>query len=1145
MSPSPRRMRAAFWVGAAVGFTCAALPAAAQQRGTIRGVVTDATTLSPIVGAHLAVVGTRVATLTDREGSYTLANVPIGGVQVRARMLGYTSVLLAVTVGVDEPAVVDLTLSPSVILLDEIVVTGAGGETQRKQLGNTIAKIDAKTIENAPVQTFSEAIAAREPGVQILPSTGLAGEGARIRIRGNASLSQNNEPVVYVDGVRIDNGGGFTYADAGGAGTPSRLDDINPEVIDRVEILKGAAAATLYGSEANAGVIQIFTKKGSAGRPRFSFRVEQAITNYPRSANKALAGFARYATDAECIAAETPTRGTGAPTACRTVIGVAERLSAIFGETVTPYQVFEKDFINELFGTGYGATYSGSVTGGGETAVYHVAARFASENGPIDVARLDPLAGTRDLNRKAQGSASLSLFPRERFQLRVGALYTDVHHETPNNANNIYGVVSSAINSKPEQADCERSRLRGLGGSWGQDPSRRSRCAGPGDPWGSGAFITTREAAYQETTQDAEHFYSNVGVGYLASPSVKLDLTVGMDVTNANDAELLPFGYNVDVYTTNRVLGQKTVGTRNHRNFTVDGKAAWTAKVNQFSSNLIVGTQGFVTRTRIKGLQGWDFPGRGLEVAEAGAQRNITESFNSVVNLGALAQEQISYDDWAFLTLGARWDRNSAFGESSPWAFYPKVNFSVVPSDLPTWNVPVVSTLRVRGAIGKSGLQPGAFDKLPTFVAIGSEIGPAFVPGNLGNSDLKPEVSTEYEAGAEIGVLNNRAGLDLTYWRRDTRDALVPRQFPATGGYIATQLVNIGSLQSSGWDLKLNALVLDRPDVSISVFANGAFLSQTIRSMGSAPVIKAGGSYPRYRNFLHGPDTLYSAPGVIDEIRYYAPGALLGAQIIPACAGNPTYRGGPNAGTLRPCYRPGATVPYDTNGDGQPDTEAELLAYLAVPRSPDALGLNPMFDDEDGDLDRLDHYYGKPMPDWQGAFGANVTIRRNLQVNLLFEYKAGNYTVTNLTDAFRKANPVIGRNIRGVAEVEATLLNPASTPEQRAAAAMDWALKYKALSPYDGMNQNEYGDFIRWREVGVTYNAPASFAARFGVENLAFSITGRNLALWTGYTGIDPEQNSIGRGGSVTLRDNNYLDAVDGWGVPLPRRFTFSVRFGL
>jgi TonB-linked SusC/RagA family outer membrane protein len=1111
--------------------------ALAQQTGAVSGIVRDATSQLALPGAQIAVVGTRIATITDPRGAYALRNVPAGRWVIRARVPGYTSATDSIEIIADTTGTLDFALRASVILLDEVVVTGAGNAVERKQLGNTIATVDARTIENAPVQSFSQAIAAREPGVQVLPSSGLAGEGARIRIRGNASLSQSNEPVVYVDGVRVDNGGGFTYAGAGGGGTPSRLDDINPETIDRIEILKGAAAATMYGSEANAGVIQIFTKKGSAGPTRFTFRSDQGISRNPHGAFKPLAGFARFADTTACVAA-----GNTA-TACRTTIGVADRLSAIYGRPIAPFQVFTTDAIDDFFGTGSQSTYSGTVTGGNDVGHYLVAARLTREDGPFTMEHVDPAALARDLNRKSFGSASVTVFPTERLELRTSAMFTDIHHETPNNGNNIYGVLSSAQNSKPEQADCEESRKLGIGGPWGQDAAHPGRCAGPGDPTGAGAFITPREAAYQQVGQDAEHFNGNLHLGYQAVPNLKLEGTLGIDVTNANDFELLPFRYNVDNYTTNEVLGRRTIGNRNNRQFTVDAKTTWTARTHALTSTFVLGTQGFITREKVKGGFGRDFPGPGIDVAEAGALRTLNEAFFSVANLGALAQEQIGYQDWAFLTIGSRWDRNSAFGESSPWAFYPKVSASIVLSDRPGWSVPYVSTLRLRGAVGRSGLQPGAFDKLTTYAPLASDLGiPGFLPWNLGNDSLKPEVSTERELGAEIGVLNNRAGLDVTWWVRNTVDALVPKQFPATGGFLNAQLVNIGWLRTHGWDLKLNALVLDRPDVSVNLFVNGAYLAQRIMSMGGAAPIKVGGSYPRYRNFLRGPDTLYSAPGVIDEVRYYAPGALLGAQVVPTCAGSPVYRGGAKTGQARPCYTPGVSVPYDTNRDGVPDTEAEFLAYLGSPRSPDVL--NPMFDDEDGDRDFLDHYLGKPMPDWQGAFGAAVTVRRNLQVNVLFEYKGGRYTITNLTDAFRNANPLIGRNVRGAAAVEATLLDPTSTPAQREAAAMLWATKYKALSPYDGLNQNENGSFIRWREMAITYTVPATVARHFGSDNLTIGLTGRNLRLWTAYSGIDPEQNTIGRGGGGQL-DNNYLDAVDGWGQPLPIQWTLSVRFAL
>ena len=147
--------------------------------------------------------------------------------------------------------------------LDELVVTGTGAPVARKKIGNSIGSISTAKLENLPINSFSDILQGREPGLVAFPSGGLNGEGAQIRIRGNASLSQLNEPIIIVDGVRVDRGGGFGgYIDTGG-GAGSRLDDINPESIERIEILKGASAATLFGTEASNGVIKFYQKRSN------------------------------------------------------------------------------------------------------------------------------------------------------------------------------------------------------------------------------------------------------------------------------------------------------------------------------------------------------------------------------------------------------------------------------------------------------------------------------------------------------------------------------------------------------------------------------------------------------------------------------------------------------------------------------------------------------------------------------------------------------------------------------------------------------------------------------------------------------------------------------------------------------------------
>ncbi len=1151
--------RWAFAIGGALAlWVASATPAAAQQRGTIRGTVREATSQRPIEGVQVFIPGTQMSTTSDAQGRYELTGVPAGGAQVRVRAPGYSSALATTMVVAGQAVTVDFALTTSVIALDEVVVTGTGATVERKQLGNTIATVKADVVEAAPVRSFSEALAAREAGVSILPSSGVAGEGARIRIRGNASLSQNNEPVVYVDGVRVDNGGTFTNTGAGGTGVPSKLDDINPEQIERIEILKGAAAATLYGSEASAGVIQIFTKRGTQGRPRFSFRMDQGISRYPGDRVKDNWGWARSAVQADTLNA--------------LFKGAKLNWSGLYDNgdgKIDPYEVISAPGVSSkaYYGTGLNSTYSINVSGGGSDATYNVAGRYAREDGPYDVTDLigpyflgqgvlpfDPKL--IDFDRRYQASATVTMFPRERVTLNAGMMFSDLHHQTPGQANNIYGVQSALLNSRFFSANCRESINRGIGDAFGVDPNRPGHCAGPGNEWGTLSFGTPREDAIYRVTQDAIHFNANAKATYEPLQGrLRGELTTGVDITESRDAGFLPFANDLDNFTNRRDLGFKSFGSRFNREITVDGKGTWTESFGSFSSQLTAGGQGFITKRHSRGGTGLDFPGPGLEVADAGASQTVTEGFIEVVNLGLLAQEQIGFKDWAFVTVGGRWDRNSAFGENTSGAFYPKVNASLVFSDMPGWSSRTISTLRIRGALGRSGLQPGAFDRVSTFGPAVSQFGSALIPGNLGNPNLKPEVTTEWEAGSELAFFDNRLGFDVTRWNRKTTDALYQLQYAVSGGFTNSQLTNIGELEAHGWDLKLNALVVDRPGLSINVFANGAYLFQRVLSLGGSPPIKVGGSYPRYRNWL---------------MEGQAPGVLLGALPLQPC-GQTKYT---------KCLT-GDQVPFDTNGDGVPDTRAQLEAYLSTLRqcsngtaypsyldcfnSPTGIGL--LLDDNDGDGDFLDnclaaagqtrgktkimkdkngqdyeYCLSKPTPDWSGAFGANITLSRNLQINTLFEYRAGNFMVSNLTDAFRNSNPLIGRNNPRPAELDAIMNNPASTGKERADALMEFVNRYKALAPYSGLNLGEKGDFIRWRELGITYNAPASFAQRLGFSNLSFNVSGRNLTLWTGYTGIDPEMNAVSsRGGGLS---GNYLDSVDAWGFPLPRRFTFSVRFG-
>ncbi|MEK6612043.1 MAG: hypothetical protein AABZ29_04620, partial [Gemmatimonadota bacterium] len=260
-----------------------------------------------------------------------------------------------------------------------------------------------------------------------------------------------------------------------------------------------------------------------------------------------------------------------------------------------------------------------------------------------------------------------------------------------------------------------------------------------------------------------------------------------------------------------------------------------------------------------------------------------------------------------------------------------------------------------------------------------------------------------------------------------------------------------------------------------------------------------------------------------------------GAKLPDACASGQTKTA---KGGL--CLQSGQ-LPFDTDKNGVPDTEAQLLAYLATPRQLSAV--SPMLADDDNNKDFLDHFDGKPLPDFQGSFGGSMTFRKNWRLSTNLEYRFGNYTISNLTDAFRTSSPSNGGNTQLRAETEAAILNPASTPQQRLTAANVYVNKLAALSPFDGLNQQFSGDFLRWRELSLTYTAPEKWANYVGGSDMAVTFSARNFALWTKYPGVDPEINVFGRssGGGT---NNNFGESIDAFGFPIPRRFGINVRVG-
>ena len=247
----------------------------AQDTGTLAGQVTDAQSGRPLSEAQVLVQGTGVGGLTNSSGRYVLLNVPAGSHTVRVELIGYGTATANVTVGAGASVSLDFQLSQTAISLDELVVTGVGEATQRRALGTTVDVIDAAAIEDAPVQNVAQLLQGRVAGATVNATSSQPGTGSLINFRGTSSVIGAQTPVVYIDGVRVDS----DQATAAGTGgeQSSALADLMVSDIERIEITKGGAASTLYGSDAATGVIQIFTKKGTPGPARVTARIEQGV----------------------------------------------------------------------------------------------------------------------------------------------------------------------------------------------------------------------------------------------------------------------------------------------------------------------------------------------------------------------------------------------------------------------------------------------------------------------------------------------------------------------------------------------------------------------------------------------------------------------------------------------------------------------------------------------------------------------------------------------------------------------------------------------------------------------------------------------------------------------------------------------------
>jgi TonB-linked SusC/RagA family outer membrane protein len=760
----------------------AAAPLSAQAVGTIRGKVVESGTQRPLSGVQVSVPGTGRGALSNAAGDYLIAGVPTGSHSVRAQMIGYATAEQAVEVASGEAARVDFQLSQSAIALDAVVVTGTPGATQKRAIGNAVESIAAaQVVDKAPIASVAQVLQGRSAGMTLIQSSGAVGTATNIRIRGAGSLNAGTQPIFVIDGVRMSGGGQGGFSVSGQR--TSALDAINPEDIESIEIIKGPAAATLYGADAAAGVVQIITKKGKVGQQKveWGFKTEYGQNEWATDISD------RYT---YCDAARNNGAGTKGKAGYVPAPNSGEPGSFPACAGMDPNAPAEQRIIagNNLrddpdaLRTGVTRGYTLSARGGGDNYSFYLSGDKDDNEGIFRNNYFQRLAGRGNLFFQATDQLDFTL----------GVSYAQTETRLPNNDNSSWGMLRNTYRAQP-------GRLYNYAvGYANMNP----------------AIIN----GYNNITR-AERNVLSLQTKYQPTTWFRNSLTVGMD-WNQRNATLF-FARDTtgkEPYGATNATGYISQYTPATHTWTVDYSGTISRDINsELTSNTSFGTQ--FTHYQFRSLQG---TGEGLtadklNLVSAGAVTRAGESFNEDKSLGVFVQQQLGWRDRAFVTGTLRLDDNSTFGADYSGAVYPNIQGSWVISEEPFFNVAGVDMLKLRAAWGMAGKAPAAYQADRTYAASSAvladnTIAPAFTADTYGNPLLKSEEVVEFETGFEAALLDGRAGIDLTFYNKTTNDAMMSVPVAPSSGFgidggdaVRSILTNVGSINNRGLEVGLNA----------------------------------------------------------------------------------------------------------------------------------------------------------------------------------------------------------------------------------------------------------------------------------------------------------------------------------------------------
>ena len=790
-----------------------ALASMAQVK--ISGRVTDAGGKG-LGNVSVSVKNDNSGTSTNADGTYEfITNLKIGNQTVIFSKVGSKSSEQLINVNTSGDYVVNATLEIDPLGLDEVVVIGSSLSAKRKQLGNTVNTISNKQLQNTGSGNITSALQGKIPGAQITQTSGDPAGGISIRMRGTSTISGSTEPLYVVDGVVVNNNTTNVtgiYADAGresAIGT-NRMADFNPNDIEKIDVIPGAAASAIYGSRASNGVVLITTKKGKSGQMKVDFSTSISSNQLRKrvyvSKYGKMFGVKTFANNGQPYAlgmiSNAPTvaqgyTGTILPAYTRPNDGIVRT----FANDLVDAPRY--DYQDDIFQTGLGTDNHLALSGGTDKTKYYFSGGYFKNEGIIRNTDF------RRINFKTRIEQNVSKY----LTITGGLAYANsLANEKPNG-----NVFTSPINSMNITNNVFDIKKRDAGGNLA------------GVDWVRINPISALDE--MDFKNYVNRVTGDLQLKLKPTKNLTIDYIIGVDNTAQEGISYIKryaYGVSSNVATGNKPTGYASNANINTIQVNNDINVSYSTNYRKFSSTTAAGFNHQYIKTTTFFAEGEDLLNGITTINGAAATTPARYGSAQIQTFGGFLQQTVGYNNLVFLTAAGRIDGSTVFPKDSRTFFYPKLSTAINISDFNFWQKgnlnKIINTARIRASWGIAGNLTGigAYDRFTAFSANPINTSTAYnLNTALGNDRIQPERTRELEVGTDLSFLKNRLNIVFNIYDKATIDnsLLVLRNLaPTSGG--SSKYENVGNMTNKGWEVSVNAMPIQNKNISLNVFGS-------------------------------------------------------------------------------------------------------------------------------------------------------------------------------------------------------------------------------------------------------------------------------------------------------------------------------------